>query len=162
VIDAVVTDQPWKVASISGHRSIGPNSKKRVWNAVKLLVENSTIRAIYFGGARGVDNEALKAALYYRKGAYPRLIVVIPNTIEEQPTETRQWTTRADEVIELKQVITSEDGYLSYRKRNEYLVDHGTFLVAFFNGNFKSGTGQAIRYAEKLGKPVYKISVSAA
>lgn len=150
------------MVSISGHRAIGPNSKRRVWYAVQTLIENSTIKAIYFGGARGTDNEALKAALYYRKGWFPRLIVVLPDTIEQQPAETHQWIRRADEVIELKQPITSEDGYLSYRKRNEYMVDYATFLVAFFNGNFKSGTGQAIKYAEKLGRTVYKINVSVA
>lgn len=160
--NTVDSDQIWKVASISGHRSIGPNSKKRVWDAVQMLVDNSTIKSIYFGGARGTDTEALKAALYHRKGLFPRLIVVLPNTIEQQPVDTHQWTLRADELVELKQNITPEDGYLSYRRRNEYLVDRGTFLVAFFNGNFKSGTGQAISYAEKSGKTVYRISISSA
>jgi len=127
-----------------------------------MLVENSSIREIYFGGAKGTDNEALKAALYHRIGKYPRLTVVLPDTLEHQPVETHQWTSKADAMIELKQAITSEDGYTSYRKRNEYLVDHGTFLVAFFNGNFKSGTGQAISYAEKSGKLVYRINVSSA
>jgi len=162
VIDTVTTDQPWKVASISGHRAIGPNSKKRVWDAIQMLVNNSAIRAIYFGGARGTDTEALKAALYYRKGVYPRLIVVLTDTLDQQPVSTHQWTRRADELIELRRKINPEDGYLSYRKRNEYMVDNGTFLVAFFNGNFQSGTGQAIDYSNKLGKPVYKINISSA
>lgn len=125
-----------------------------------MLVENRSIKEIYLGGAGGTDTEALKVVIYYRRKGSPRLVGVLPDTIEQQPAETHQWIRKADEVVELKQAITSEDGYASYRKRNEYLVDHGTFLVAFFNGNFKSGTGQAISYAEKSGKVVYRISVS--
>jgi hypothetical protein len=125
------------------------------------LIGNRSIKSIYFGGAAGSDTEALKAALYYRKGPGPRLIVIVPDTVDSQPADTRQWTLKADEIVELKNPITSEDSYSSYKKRNEHLVDHGTFVVAFFNGNFKSGTGQAINYAEKCGKTVYKIKVDA-
>jgi hypothetical protein len=32
--------------------------------------------------------------------------------------------------------------------------------VAFFNGDYKSGTGQAVRMAEKDGLYVYKIPVT--
>lgn len=153
-----MTEVDWKAASISGHRSIGPNSKRRVWYAVQLLVENSSIKEIYFGGARGTDTEALKAALYYRSGKHPRLVVVLPDTLNQQPRDTREWTVRSDEVIELKIPLTPEDGFASYKKRNEYIVDHGTILVAFFNGNFKSGTGHQIR--RETRKLIYKINVS--
>jgi predicted Rossmann fold nucleotide-binding protein DprA/Smf involved in DNA uptake len=127
---------------------------------MQTLVGNPLIKAIYFGGASGSDTEALKAALYHRKGSRPRLIVLVPNTLENQPRETHEWSRKADELIELKRPITPEDGYLSYRKRNELLVDHGDLVIAFFNGDYKSGTGQAIRYAEKTGKKVYQINVS--
>lgn len=149
-----------KAAAITGHRTLGPTSIRRVWTAAKTLLKNQTIDAIYLGGASGVDTEFLKAALQYRVGLRPRLIVVVPDTVERQPVSTREWTRRADGVVQLLEPITSDNRYLSYRKRNEYLVDQSTFLIAFFNGNFKSGTGNAIRYAEKCGKKVYTIPVS--
>lgn len=149
-----------KAAAITGHRTLGPKSTKRVWTAAATLLRNLTIDEVYIGGASGVDTEFLKAALYHRKGPKPRIIVVVPDTVDRQPISTRSWTRRADEIIELQETITSDNRYLSYRKRNEYVIDRGTFLVAFFNGNFKSGTGQAINYAKKTGKTVYTIPVS--
>ena len=151
-----------KSAAITGHRTLGPKSTKRVWTAAATLLSNLSIDEVYLGGASGVDTEFLKAALYYRKNFRPRIIVVVPDTVDRQPISTKDWTRRADEIIELQESITADNRYLSYRKRNEYLVDRGTFVVAFFNGNFKSGTGQAINYAKKVGKTVYTIPVSLA
>lgn len=148
-----------KAAAITGHRTLGPVSTRRVWAAAETLLKNTTIDVIYLGGASGVDTEFLKAALQYRIGLRPKLIVVVPDTIDRQPVSTREWTRRADEVVELLEPITAGNRYLSYKRRNEYLVDQGTFLIAFFNGNFKSGTGSAINYAKKCGKGVYIIPV---
>lgn len=149
-----------KSATITGHRTIGPKSIKRVWTAARTLLGNLSIDEIYLGGASGVDTEFLKAALQYRVEVRPRIIVVVPDTVERQPISTRAWTQRADGVIELREPITVDNRYLSYKKRNEYIVDRGTFLVAFFNGIQRSGTGQAINYAKKTGKTVYTIPVS--
>lgn len=149
-----------KAAAITGHRTLGPISIRRVWTAAETLLNNLTIDVVYLGGASGVDTEFLKAALQYRVGLRPKLIVVVPDTVERQPVSTREWTRRADEIVELLEPITSDNRYLSYKKRNEYLIDQSTFLIAFFNGNFKSGTGSAINYAKKCGKKVYTIPVS--
>ena len=65
-----------------------------------------------------------------------------------------------DELIELGNPITNEDRYRSYKIRNEFLVDISSFLLAFFNGNYASGTGSAILYAEKKRIKVYKVTVS--
>jgi len=151
-----------KAATITGHRTLGPVSTRRVWTAAETLLKNLTIDVVYLGGASGVDTEFLKAALQYRVGLRPKLIVVVPDTVERQPVSTREWTRRADGVVELFEPITSDNRYLSYKKRNEYLIDQGTFLIAFFNGDFKSGTGSAINYAKKCGKKVYTIPVSLA
>lgn len=149
-----------KSATITGHRNIGPKSTKRVWTAAATLLRNLSIDEVYLGGASGVDTEFLKAALQYRVGARPRIIVVVPDTVERQPISTRAWTMQADAVIELREPIMADNRYLSYKKRNEYIVDRGTFLVAFFNGSQRSGTGHAINYAKRNGKTVYTIPVS--
>lgn len=149
----------WKIVSITGHRNLDVSSRSKVRSAMKALVGNPSIDAIYFGGADGADTEALRAALQFRVGTRPWLVVVVPDTVRAQPASTRDWTYQADEVIELGNPITSEDHFSSYRKRNEYLIDCGTSVVAFFNGNYKSGTGQAVRYAERDGVVVLKIPV---
>lgn len=151
-----------KIAAITGHRTLGPVSTKRVWTAAQTLLKNLTIDTVYLGGASGVDTEFLKAALRYRVNSRPKIVVVVPDTVERQPVSTREWTRRADGIVELLEPITADNRYLSYKKRNKYLIDQSTFLIAFFNGDYKSGTGSAINYANKCGKRVYIIPVSLA
>lgn len=121
------------------------------------LVKNPSIDAIYFGGAKGGDTEALKAALFYRTGRRPWLVVVVPDVVTKQPFETRAWTHRADEVIELKNPITSDDDYEAYTIRDQYLVDVGSLLVAFWRGNYKTGTGKTVRMAENSGLKIVRV-----
>ena len=42
-------------------------------------------------------------------------------------------------------------------KRNRYLVDHSSFLLAVYNGSFRSGTGATVRYALKQSREVISI-----
>ncbi len=55
---------------------------------------------------------------------------------------------QADEVIYVGQEY-SKDCML---KRNRYLVDHSSFLLAVYNGTRRSGTGATVRYAQQRGK----------
>ena len=45
-------------------------------------------------------------------------------------------------------------------KRNRYLVDHSSFLLAVYNGTRRSGTGATVRYALKQGREVIVIDPS--
>ena len=42
-------------------------------------------------------------------------------------------------------------------KRNRYLVDHASVLLAVYNGVRRSGTGSTVSYAQKLGREVIVI-----
>lgn len=148
-----------RVASVTGHRKLTKADTARVWAAMKALVHNPTIDAVYFGGASGTDTEALRAALEYRP-AKVRLVVVVPDTIEAQHYLTREWTRKADEVIELKNPITSDDRYASYKVRNQYLVDVASLLIAFFNDNRRTGTWHAMQCATRKQIPIHIIPVS--
>lgn len=43
-------------------------------------------------------------------------------------------------------------------ERNRYLVDHASFLLAVYNGTWRSGTGATVRYAQKLNKEIIIIN----
>ena len=45
-------------------------------------------------------------------------------------------------------------------KQNRYLVDHSSFLLAVYNGTWRSGTGATVRYALKQGREVIIIDPS--
>lgn len=150
----------WRIASVTAHRDIGAGDLPLIHAAMRMLVGHDDVDAIYFGGARGGDTEALKAALYFR-GVNPRpwLTVVVPETLDQQPSETHFWSKKANEVIELRNPITKDDYFKSYTIRDRYLVDSATFLVAFFNGDYKTGTGKTVRMAEKDGLEVHRIPI---
>ncbi len=126
---------------------------------MKLVAQNKTVDAIYFGGALGADTVALRAAHEFREGKRPHLTVVAPDTAARQPFEARKWFKLADEVIELHYPITKNDGYESFKQRNQYIVDISTSLVAFWNGDSKSGTGSAVRMAQQVGLIVHRVKI---
>lgn len=43
-----------------------------------------------------------------------------------------------------------------YKKRNKYVVDNGDVLMAGWSGDYRSGTGYTVRYANKIGKQIYR------
>lgn len=149
-----------KVVVFSGHRSISPADVRKIWAGVKLVVENPTVDEVWVGGARGTDNEVLKAALHYRgEKKSPKIVVVVPDTVQKQPRECWEWIRRADQVIELENEITADNKFSAFRKRNEFMLDHGKVLVVFWNGDKKTGTGQSVNYARKTNLPVKHIPV---
>lgn len=103
---------------------------------------------IYFGGARGADSDALE--WFAKNRPQVKRIVVVPNTVKEQPAEARPKIEQfAQELIELH--LTSENRYMV---RNHYLVDHSNELIAFYDFRGKGGTYQTINYARSKGKKV--------
>ena len=44
----------------------------------------------------------------------------------------------------------------AYQKRNEWMVDHSSLVLAFYNGE-PGGTANTIQYARKHGVDVYII-----
>jgi len=60
---------------------------------------------------------------------------------------------QADEVVYVGQEY-SKDCML---KRNRYLVDHSSILLAVYNGTRRSGTGATVRYAQQLNREIVMI-----
>lgn len=128
--------------------------------AAMSMVVRPGIDAVYFGGAIGADTLALVCANRLVGSCRTKLIVVVPDTVDKQPSQASRFYKIAHEVIELKNPITGEDGFASYRKRNQYMVDMSTDVVAFFNGDPRTGTGQTVHYAKQMGKRVLETSGS--
>lgn len=112
---------------------------------------------IVFGGASGTDTIALAAACRVLGSRRPpKLTVIVPKRINDQPIEAQKWIARADEVIELKAPLLNTE---AYRQRNRTLVARSDKIVAFWDGH-SAGTGMTIRLAEDMGKPVRVVSLS--
>ena len=148
-----------KVVGITGHRDLIPGDLAKIRAAMKALLANVSVDEIWFGGATGVDTEALRAALEFRVGRRPKLVVILPDTLLRQPYQTHSVTRQADSIIELKRAITPDDGYRAFHERNEFIVNHASVLVAFWSGVGKSGTASTVTYAKKTKLPVKIIPI---
>ena len=108
----------------------------------------------YFGGARGIDSDALE----HIAKTQPQSIrtVVVPNRIIDQPVSSRAIIQKhATEIIELR-----NSGPDHYMIRNRYMVDNATRVNAFYDYRGRGGTFNTIEYARAEGKlgTVYSLS----
>lgn len=62
----------------------------------------------------------------------------------------------AREVVEVDD-SSKYPGPWVYHKRNEWMVDHATHILAYWSGKETGGTAACLRYANKVGKPVRNI-----
>lgn len=144
---------------ITGNRLVTNQDILKIKEVIYKLVTNSKIEEIYFGGAIGTDTIALQAALDVVCLDKPELIAVVPDTHKSQPLEARDALFKADQLIELRNQITQNDGYRSYQIRNEYMVDHSIVTVAFWDNTIKSGTYNCLAYALKNNKIVLHVEI---
>lgn len=86
------------------------------------------------------------------------LVVVLPH-----PGHDARWDERSKQrMVNLLEhcteylTIGTDASPESFYKRNRYLVDHADCLVAVYDNDraVRSGTGQTVQYAEKLGKQI--------
>lgn len=109
--------------------------------------------AVISGMALGWDTALAQAALTLRIN----LIAAIPFEGQEKmwPEESRlmykKIISRADDVRYI-----CDPGYAPWKmqRRNEWMVDHSHGVIALWDGS-EGGTGNCIRYAQKVGKPIY-------
>jgi predicted Rossmann fold nucleotide-binding protein DprA/Smf involved in DNA uptake len=148
-----------RIVAITGNRLLLPRDREVIAEVMRELAADPGVGALLFGGAIGADTAALEAALDARRGDRPRLVVVVPDTIAVQPRETQEVSRRADERVELGLRIRPEDRFRAYRERNRRLVERATELIAFWNGQERSGTAATIRLARARGIPVRVVTI---
>ena len=126
----------------------------------RLLVENNCTEAIT-GMALGVDTIFALAVLELKDSGYDiKLHCAIPcrnhssKWINESVELYKKILARADVVK-----IVSDEDYKPWlmQKRNEYMVDISDKVIAVWDGT-SGGTGNCVKYAEKINKEIIKIN----
>ena len=121
---------------------------------------NMGFRYFYCGMAMGFDLLAAEAAISLKsKLKELKLIAVIPH-----PDQTRLWDEKDKELYNkvLKKAnrrILLSDSYSrdSLLKRNDYLLENSSLLIAFYNGNKRGGTYYTYRRALRKGMDVINL-----
>lgn len=109
------------------------------------------------GMALGVDQICAEIVLDLKK-KYPQVVLECAIPYEEQaaqwsPEQRERYFTiveKCDKETMLQTRYTKD----CMQKRNRYMVDHSKYVLAVWDGSFRSGSGQTVRYAQKTGRMI--------
>ena len=105
------------------------------------------------GGARGIDLWASEFIMQMKyQGKDINLVVALPYKGFGANYSGSDLFFRGNAIKTASQVINVSEEYSKscFSKRNQFMIDHSSRLIAVVS-DYKSGTGQTIRYADKAG-----------
>ncbi len=148
------------IIAVTGHRpdKLGGYTAYDNHKAIRRHMKNFLEQApegelvLVSGGALGIDQFWIQVGLYLDLPVVAALPFVGYN--EKWPREARRkYEKLLDRCDEVRYIC--EPGYAAWKlqTRNEWMVDHSTSLVAYWNGT-PSGTQNCIDYAAVCGKTI--------
>ena len=146
-----------KAAVFTGHRFIHYNDRQRLKTNLERAITDcyhSGIRHFLCGMATGFDMLAAETLLAM-KADYPdiRLTAVIPfrgQSCKFNPADKERYRSilgKADNMVCLSE--TYFDG--CFLRRNDYMLNRASHIIAYYNGEPKGGTFYTCRRAERMG-----------
>lgn len=144
--------------AFTGHRpeklNISPHmAKSLLCRAIEDAI-NSGYTTFITGMAPGVDIWAGEIVLEFKK-VYPNINLICalpyPGFAKNYPSAQNILS----QVNEIHYIMNFYTIY-SYQKRNEWMVDHASLIIALFSGE-NGGTLNTVKYAEKKGVPVVNV-----
>ena len=146
-----------KVAAFTGHRFIRYQDRQRLKIELERAITvcyDSGIRHFLCGMALGFDMLAAETLLAM-KAQHPdiRLTAVIPfrgQSGKFSPADKERYQSilgKADNVVCLSE--TYFDG--CFLRRNDYMLNRASHIIAYYNGKPKGGTFYTCRRAERMG-----------
>ncbi|MBS5467655.1 MAG: DUF1273 family protein [Clostridium sp.] len=122
----------------------------------RLITEHRVCRFIT-GMALGIDQICAEIVLDLKE-KYPQ---IMPECAIPYEGQAIQWSAeqrdryfgileKCDKETMLQTRYTKD----CMQKRNRYMVDQSNHVLAVWDGSFRSGSGQTVRYAQKMGKMI--------
>lgn len=154
-----------KEASIAftGHRNIAPEQKdkvrERLRKAVSLAYKEGKYQCIC-GMALGFDMLAAEEVLSLKaRLPYLQLIAVVPFRGQNSRWDLAEQQ-RYDHILaKTDKVIVLSDTYYKgcLLRRNDFMLQHSNFVIAYYDGKQKGGTYYTCREARKRGMTVVNL-----
>ena len=152
-----------KVCAFTGHRPERlalPQGWVKAWLKEQITKAADEGYTVFISGMqRGVDLWAAEAVLALRaEGRNVKLIAACAfKGMQNEPGWSEVWKTKYRDVLAAAdevQYIGTLRGKESYFKRNDWMVEHASRLIAVYNGA-PGGTKKTIDYAHRRGLEVF-------
>jgi len=145
--------------AFTGHRTYTGEAREALCAEIRRLAQEG-YTTFLSGMAEGFDLAAAEAVVALRdEGLKVQLVAVIPfatqssSFTEENRARFRRILAEADEVI----LLASSYHRGCYQQRNDFLVDHASALVAWYDGS-RGGTQYTFLRAMKRGLALHNLS----
>lgn len=167
--------RPSKLGGYDWNTQKNQKIMKKLRDTIINVVSNSgeTDVMFYCGGALGIDQMAFNICKDLKSTDHNRNYTIVlaipfkkqdcrwPILSQEEFTSEEMFAdvvTFVDMIPEYEITGYKEGEYYPAKmeKRNEYMVDHSDIVIAVWDGS-KSGTGNCIKYAQKLNKRIIRI-----
>jgi len=163
-----------KTCAITGHRPdhfpFGYNENDPEYKEFKLalyeelrMLAHQGYETFLTGMAQGTDLWAAENLLLLRKqNPRLRLVCVLPCEHQDRYWPREQQCRYAAIIQQADQVIQISQRYSKYCmfKRNKYLVDNVSLVLAVYDGSPLGGTAQTVRYAQKRARELRLLNPS--
>lgn len=152
-----------KSAAFSGHREIDTTDKDRVVEKLKQTIikcYDKGIRNFYCGMAVGFDLLAAETILFLQdKYKDISLTAVIP--FRGQPSRfINEDKERYEDVLRnASHIFVLSEKYYDgcMLRRNDFMIENSSKLIAYYNGKYGGGTFYTCRKAKKLKIPIINV-----
>ncbi|MBQ7907011.1 MAG: DUF1273 family protein [Clostridia bacterium] len=149
-----------KACCFTGHRDIGPDFNKDLLSRGVSYLINRGVDTFIVGGALGFDTLVAQAVLEAkRENPNIKLWVFTPCQNQDASWSPSDKKIYKDILSRADYVDMPNTGYYAgcMKDRNYKMVDNASFCICYYDGTFKSGTGQTYRYAQKCGLTIYNL-----
>lgn len=152
-----------KSAAFSGHREINTSDKERVIKQLKRAIikcYDQGIRNFYCGMAVGFDLLAAETILSL-KNKYEdiSLTAVIPFRGQTSRFKNEDKVKYNDILKQASHIFVLSEQYYDgcLLRRNDFMIENSSKLIAYYNGRYGGGTFYTCRKAKKLNIPVINV-----
>lgn len=144
----------------TGHRTLGSDfTKEDLRSVIESLIEKG-VRIFIAGGALGFDTEAALEVLRQKKSNKDIQLHIYAPCLEQDKYWKFPQKLLYKKILKHADYVDMPNTYYNnqcMKIRNYKMVEASGHLIAYYNGTFKSGTGQTFRYAKKLGRNIINI-----
>ncbi len=144
--------------AITGHRILYNDFNKEKVEKLLLKTINSGFDTFLIGMALGFDTICFQILEELRKEKDIKIIACVPCLTQaekfslEQKKEYERMLSVADDI----RVISKEYSPRCMQKRNEYMVDNASGLIAYIKRDY-GGTANTVKYAKKNNVPIIEV-----